>query len=90
MSDTAEFKTTLIPSYLLTPQFKIIFQNFSHTPIASFTTSVNELINANDDNLIETIPFPVTEDLSVELTNKTKIKRKYSFVDYFNLNCPLQ
>ena len=82
MSNIAQFNTTLIPLYLLTPEFKIIFQNFSHTPIACFTTSVNELINANDDNLVETIPFPVTEDVSVELRNKTKLKRKYSFVDY--------
>ena len=82
VSNTAKFNTTLIPLYLLTPDFQIIFQNFSHTPIASFTTSVNELINANDDNLVETIPFPVTEEISVELRNKTKLKRKYSFVEY--------
>ena len=66
----------------MTPDFQIIVQNFNHTPIASFTTRVNELINANDDNLVETIPFPVNENISVELTNKTKLKRKYSFVDY--------
>lgn len=82
VSNNGKFNTTLIPLYLLTPDFRIIFQNFNHTPISSFTTSANELINANDDNLLVTIPFPVTEDLSVELTNKTKLKQKYSFVDY--------
>jgi hypothetical protein len=82
VSNKGSFNTTLIPLYLLIPEFKIIFQNFNHTPIASFTTNVNELINANEDNLLETIPFPVTEKVSVELRNKTKLKWKYSFVEY--------
>ena len=86
VSNKGTFNTTFIPLYLLTPEFKIIFYNVKHTPIASFTTSVNELINANEDNLLETIPFPITEKVSVELTNKTKLKRKDLFVEYLRHN----
>ena len=54
-----------------------IFQNFNHIPIASFTTNVNELINANEDNLLQTIPFPVTVKVSAELTKQNLNEKIY-------------
>jgi hypothetical protein len=81
ISPNGTFQTAEIPLHLLSPEFKITFQDHTSNPIVSFSTTLELFLEPK--GLFHHIPFPLNGNI-VEVINYSYHITPYSFMDYIS------
>ena len=81
ISSNGTFQTAEIPLHLLSPEFKITFQDHTSNPIVSFSTTLELFLEPK--GLFHHIPFPLNGNI-IEVVNYSYRITPYTFMDYIS------
>lgn len=75
-----DFQSVTIPANLIKPKFKIVYQNEDHTPLATYTTTVDRITDKMNHGKLDS--FHVKKDYPIEVYNYSTKTMVYPFIDY--------
>ena len=80
ISERGTFNPAHIPIPLLAPSFEVSFFDCKKKQVYSLKCTLDEFIQPNGK--YSTFTFPLSKNRSITITNKSAVRKSYSFIDY--------